>query len=212
MRVLRLGLDSRDAEAGGVERYVLFSVDGPSLIRAQLSNSSGDARVCLWPGNLVQQRECETIRDGSLEHVVLDAGQTTWTLSLIGFDATTAPVLDLTLDFNATAPLVTFENLRFQGVPVANYNGITAEVDASAAGELRVEGTFEIGELHPSRVTITRLGDGGGVVYDQTNAPQNTFVATFAVTEPATFSTTVSNPSESAEPLPVFLEAKFSWP
>lgn len=211
IRVRRLGLDSRDPEAG-IERYVLFNVDGPSLISAQLSDATGRSRVCLWQGNLVEQRQCMSMRNGRLEHAVFDAGQTSWTLSLIGIDAETSPTIDLTLDFNATSPLVTFENLRFQGIPIENYNGITAEVDAPQAGQLNITGTFDVGELHAYRVVVTELVPPEGVVSDQTGPPTNQFVVAVDEDVPASWSVTISNPNASAETLPVFLEAKFSWP
>jgi hypothetical protein len=207
--VRRLGLDSRNPEAG-IERYVLFNVDGPSHITAVLSNSSGKVRMCLWPGNLVEQRECRTARNGRLDHVVLDAGQTSWTVSLIGFDEITSPTVDFTLDFNATAPLVTFENLRFQGIPIENYNGITVEVDAGV-GHTQVEGTFDPGQMHAYRVVATHL-PSGTLAADETGPATNHFVVALDDDEITTYSITVSNPNESAEALPIFLEAKFSWP
>jgi hypothetical protein len=167
--------------------------------------------MCLWQGNLVEQRECRTARNGRLDHVVLDAGQTSWTVSLIGFDEITSPTVDFTLDFNATAPLVTFENLRFQGIPIENYNGITVEVDAPADGNLQIDGRFDVNQEHFYRIFIEPLGDGGEPVADVTGGPANAFRLSQPVTQ-GSFRITVSNPNEAPEALPVFLEAKFSWP
>ena len=60
-----MGLDARNDF--GLERKIVFDVDGPSLIRAELSNASARARVCLWQGNQVQNRQCDDIRNGVLE-------------------------------------------------------------------------------------------------------------------------------------------------
>ena len=59
-----------------------------------------------------------------------------WTLSLIGANETSAPTVDLTLDFNANAPLVDFTNLRYQGMPTPAYNGLSAPVDTLGTGQL----------------------------------------------------------------------------
>jgi hypothetical protein len=141
---------------------------------------------------------------------VFDAGQTTWTLSLIGSEQALGPVVDLTLEFNANAPQVTFENLRFQGVPAPNYNGVTAAVDTTGPGELRVAGSFDPGEQHGYRVVIEEAGVG--VVKDETGGPTSSFFVTHAVEAVTTYRITVSNPNTSAEPAPVFLRATFSWP
>jgi hypothetical protein len=204
-----MGLDGRNPEVG-IERYFLFKVDGPSLIRATLSNTSGRTRACLWQGNLVEQRQCATIRNGTLEHAVFDTGQTSWTLSLIGSEQALGPVVDLTLDFNATAPSVAVENLRFQGTPTPNYNGIIAEVDALFDGSLTIDGTFDAGQSHAHRVVIDQVG--GSNVYDQTAGPDHEFSVVQAVTAATSYRTTVMNPSETSEPSPVFIGITFTWP
>ena len=84
-----MGLDARSDT--GIERKIVFGVDGPSLIRAELSNASGSAKVCLWKGNQVQARQCDDIRNGVLERATLDAGSSNWTLTLIS-TSTTGPV------------------------------------------------------------------------------------------------------------------------
>jgi len=145
------------------------------------------------------------MRNGTLERRTDDAGQTSWTLSLIGTEQALGPVVDLTLDFNANAPDATFENLRFQGQLNPNYNGVTAEVDALGTGQLGVEGAFDAGQTHNWRVQI----DPGAV--DQTGGPSQTF----AVDQPiaaGTYRVTVSNPNPASEPGPVFLEVTLSWP
>jgi hypothetical protein len=203
-----MGLDARTET--GIERYLLFRVEGPSLIRAELSEATGRSRVCLWRGNQVEQRVCRSMRNGVLERPVFDTGFTNWTLTLIGVNDTTSPIVDLTLDFNAGEATVTFENFRFQGVPVPNYNGFTASVDTEGPGELQVTGRFDPGEQHEYRVVISEAGVG--IVKDETGGPANSFEVTHPVEAVTSYQVAVSNPNTSAEPLPVFLRSTLSWP
>lgn len=207
-----MGLDNR-SDPAGVERNVRFAVDGPSVIRANLT-STGKVRMCLWRGSQVQDRQCTTIKNGVLEQGVLDAGSTSWTLTLIGVpppENPAAPTVDLALDFNAVSPAVTVENLRFQGDSVEHYNGITASIDALNAGDLVIDGAFDIGEQHSYHVVIEQLGAGGGVVKDETGGPANAFEVTQAVSAATTYRAAVSNPNPVAEPLPVFVKVRITW-
>ena len=193
---------------------MLFSVDGPSLISAQLSANTR-VRMCLWQGSQVQDKVCRTLKNGRMEQGVFDAGSTSWTLTLIAVptpDILVAAVADLTVDFNANAPSVTVQNLRFQGQPATNNNGITAVVTTTGAGDLHVGGAFDTGASHAAHVVIEQLGDGGGVVYDQTAPAANTFNATQAALAATSYRLTVSNPNEQLEPGPVFVQVTIGWP
>ena len=209
LRVTGFGLDSKSVT--GIERYVLFGVDGPSLVRVELGDSTGRTRVCLWQGDLVEQRVCRTIRNGVLEQAVYDAGSTDWTISLISADTSTSPVVDLTIDFNANAPSVAFENVRFQGIPVANYNGITAAFDA-LPGSIAVSGHFDPGQLHSWHVAIDEAGAGSAL--NESGGPANSFGPfTVDVTAANTgYLVTVFNPNNAAEPTPVFVRLVISGP
>lgn len=208
LRVTGLGLDTNSVT--GIERYVLFDVDGPSLVRVELDNSTGRTRVCLWQGDLVEQRICQTIRNGVLEQAVYDVGSTDWTISLISADTSTSPVVDLTVDFNANSPSVKFENLRFQGTPVANYNGLAAAFDASP-GTIAVSGKFDLNQTHNWHVVISE--GGVGPVLDESGGPSNTFgPETYEVTAANTpYLVTIANPNPAAEPAPVFVQATIAW-
>ena len=208
IRLIDMGLDARNET--GIERYLIFGVDGPSVIRAQVSDATGRARVCLWQGNDVVGRECRSMGNGVMEHAVFDAGSTSWTLTLISANSTTSPTVSLALDFNADAPSVALENFRFQGVPVDNYNGFTAAVEAAGTGELRISGNFDAGQQHAYRVVVEEAGVG--VVKDETGGPAGNFVVTHAVEAVTDYRVTVSNPNAQAEAQPVFLRTTFSWP
>ena len=85
LRLSSVGLDARNDF--GIERKITFGVDGPSLIRAEMSNASADAKICLWKGNQVQDSSVRTaFSNGVLEHATFDAGSSNWTLTLIGAD------------------------------------------------------------------------------------------------------------------------------
>jgi len=208
-RVDDLGLDGRNPEVG-VERYVEFQVDGPSLIRVTLSDTTGRSCVRLWRGDEIPETCTARLRNGTTEQPVFDAGQTSWTVSLIGVEQALGPVVDLTVDFNAIAPQVRVENLRFQGQPAPNYSGIDASIDALNGGELTIAGAFDFGQAHMYRVVIEQAG--GPTLQDQTYDPANTFSVTQAVTPATSYNVSVSNPNTSAEPMPVFLRMTFTWP
>ena len=209
IRVPGLGLDGRDV---GVERYLLFGVDGQSIIRATLSNASARSQICLWRGNNVTARTCQTMRNGTLEVEVPNEDHTNWTLSLIGANADTGPVVDLDLAWNGEDGQVTFENLRYEGQPRVNYNGVTVEVTALGDGDIQVNGQFEGQQQHGYRVLVERLGAAGAVVIDETGGPVNEFEVTGDVTTGTTYRTTVSNPNPEQEPGPVFIEVVVAWP
>jgi hypothetical protein len=203
-----MGLDARGGT--GVERYLLFATDGPSIIRATISNSTGRSRVCLWQGTNVAGRTCDTVRDGAVEFPVFDAGSLNWTLTLIGATESSAPTVDVTLDFNAFTPLVTFENIRFQGTTAPTLNGVTAAIDTSGPGQLQITGTFDPGQQHQYHVVIQEAGIGP--VVDQTEGPTNSFTVTHDVATETSYLITVTNPNTAPEPTAVFLRASFTWP
>ena len=210
-----MGLDSRSRSSRGGGVNVLFSVDGPSLISAELSANTR-VRMCLWQGSQVQDKQCRTLKNGRLEQGVFDAGSTAWTLTLIAVpppDILVPTVADVTLDFNASSPSVTLDRVRFQGQAATNNNGITVGVDTKNSGDLRVDGAFDSPQSHAAHVVIEQLGDGGGVVYDQTSESVSTFSVTQPVSEAGTsYRVTVSNPNEGLEPGPVFVKVTISWP
>lgn len=209
--MIDLGLDNRDPTVG-IERIATFNVDGPSLISAKLSNvSAGQVRMCLWQGDDITDRVCRTVHRGKLQVPTFGAGQTIWHLSLIGNDPHVSPYVTVTLDFNAEQPSVRVDNLRFQGMPMTNYNGITAAVDALADGQLQVTGAFDAGHAHSYHVVIEDLG-GGGVIYDQTGGPAGSFSVSQPVSGGSSYRVTVSNPNDQVETSAVFLAVTISWP
>jgi hypothetical protein len=205
-RLNGLGLDNNRSDVA-IERFVLFHQDGPGMIRVTLSAATDRTRLCLWEGNLVAQKECRTIKNGLFEHYVADPARTFWTLTLIGANAST--VLDVAIDYYADEPVVTVENLRYQGVPQPNYNGVSVEMDVGA-GQVQIDGTFDAGQSHAHRVVIEQASEG--TIYDETGPAEHHFAVTLTADAPAGLRITISNPSETAEAAPIFLEARFAWP
>ncbi len=212
IRVSALGLDNHDPEVG-IARLVTFNVDGPSLITAKLSNvSAGQVRACLWQGDDVLAKTCRTTHGGKLQVATFGAGQTTWHLSLIGNHQQVSPYVDLDLGFNTDQPSVRFDNLRFQGIPIPNYNGLTATVEALADGQLQLNGAFDSGHQHAYRIVIEQLGPDAATLYDQTGGPNSGFNVSQSATNGVAYRLTVSNPNEQAEVTAVFLSLTISWP
>ena len=207
IRLQGMGLDARNEI--GIERYLIFGVDGPSLIRAQISSATGRVRMCLWQGNEVEDRVCRSMGNGVLEQPVFDAGSTSWTLTLISANGTTTPTLDLALDFNAISPSVDLENFRFQGTPVPFYNGMDVVIDALADGSLDIMGVFDPGQTHSYRVEIYLTG--GENIYDA-GGEAHSFTVNQAVTAATSYNVIVTNPNEEAEPTAVFIRVTFNWP
>jgi hypothetical protein len=215
-RLLELGLDGEDAE-GAVERLLTFQVDGPSQIQVGISNvSAGRIRTCLWLGDAtnVAEQECQNLRTGdSLQRLVGDAGQTTWTVSLIGRGSQISPSADVGLTFNALEPTIAFDNVRFQGTASPNYNGMVAEFGVAAPGEVRIFADIDDGEggAYPYHLVVTRLGPDGGVVHESGGLPATTVDAAQSVSAGQEYRLELTNEEEAPEQ-EVFLRGNLSWP
>jgi hypothetical protein len=187
-------------------------VDGPSLIRVTLTNSTGRARVCIWPGNQVTDDTCDDFRNGTLERATFSDLHETWTVTLIGATATATPTADVTIDWNAHDPSAVLSNFRFQGVPQASYNGFTAEFGVVTApggtAEIDINCEFDPGQQHMYRVVIA---ENGTVVMDETGGPTHAFQVVQPASNGLTYRVTVSNPNPETEALPVFIECGLTW-
>jgi hypothetical protein len=208
LQVTDLGLDNHDPEIGSVARYVSFSVDGQSLISARLTSiSAGPVRMCLWKGDDVTNKLCAANeRKPKIEQAVFDSGTTTWHLSLIGANNNISPYVTLVLDFNADAPSVHFDNLRFLGTPMPDYNGVAVTVATEGSGTIAVSGTFDPVPPQAYRVVIDPSG------FDQTGGSTTGFSLNQPVDAGTSYQVTIENPNTQVEQSPVFLSAIISWP
>ena len=207
IRVTDLGLDPRNL-TGGVERFLLFTTDGPSVVRAEISGATARSRVCLWQGTDVINRQCETLRNGAMEWPVFGPGQVAWTLSLIGANETTAPTVDIALAFNADAPSVEFQNLHYAGPSNPAYNGLTWAVDPGQ-GTFAISGAFEPTQQQSYHVVVQEAGVG--VVRDEQVDDVETFSVTQEVTAETSYFVSVTNPNELEGSTPVLLRLTTSW-
>ena len=132
---------------------MIFTTDGPSVVRAEISDATGRSRVCLWQGTDIGARRCDTVRNGSLEWPVFGPESIAWTLSLIGANESAAPTVNVTLNFHANAPTVEFQNLLYNGPSTPGYNGLTWSIDTMAQGsiggdrDLRTDAAAELPRL-----------------------------------------------------------------
>ena len=81
-----------------------------------------------------------------------------WTVTLQGV-AGDAPTVDLTVTFQAVAPSVKIQHARFDGTAAPDMNGINAQFNARAAGEVRL--VAEWGG-HPLLYQVDLFDENGG--------------------------------------------------
>lgn len=209
IRVLDLGLDARNL-IGGVERFLLFTTDGPSVVRAEISDATARSRMCLWQGTDVAARRCDTLRNGSIEWPIFESGSVSWTLSLIGANETSTPIVDLSLHFNANAASVTFQNLLFNGPSAPAYNGLTWAIDTLSQGAIGITGTFDPPQQQSYHVLIMEAGVGE--VRNETVDDVESFTVTQDVTAQTSYLLSVTNPNEHEGLTPLFLHLTTAWP
>ena len=125
---------------------------------------------------------------------------------MIGANNNISPYVTLVLDFNADAPSVRFDNLRFQGMLMQNYNGLTASVDTQAGGSIAIDGTFDPVAPQGYRVTIDPSG------FDESGGSTTSFSVSQPVDAGTSYHITIENPSTAVEQSAVFLSATISWP
>lgn len=212
VRIGPVGLDDKSL-VGSVPRIVTFEIDGQSLLHAAVSNATGGVQLCVWREAVNDERVCQTGRNIALDRAVLDTGSGLWHVSMLGAKGV-APTAALTVDFNANAPSVQFDNFRFYGTSNPPYNGFTAGID-TGAGELSLQGNFDDGQSgHYDYHWIVQ--PNGGDAIEGTGQSMTSFVADdprLKAIDPNSYSITVQNPDEVANPgVPVFLTATIGWP
>lgn len=124
------------ADPGGEARVVTFRSDGAGTVTAKLGTNSpqGKTTMCLLVGT--KQVGCKDLASGTFTGKTSQA-HANWTVTLRG-TAADAPIVDLTVTFQAVAPKVTIEHARFDGTASPETNGIQARFTARAAGEVRL--------------------------------------------------------------------------
>ena len=215
LKLIDVGLDRRSDEAG-VQRFVTFVVDGPSLISADLSNvSAGQVRLCLSRQATDPERECRTTRNGGLERAVFDAGQSQWIVSMIGTSDLASPFVTLTVRFNALSPNVQLNSFRFNGTTDPHYNGFNVGLSAAVNGNLRIQASFDDGNDNPYQYHLSITPTAGGPpLVDQNGGPQGSVDLSFAVSGGQGYLVELDEPEDLAGggQFAVFVDATLSWP
>ena len=213
IRLIALGLDSRDAETG-IGRIVTFDVDGQSLVGARISDASaGGIRLCLWREAAIDERRCETGRNVGVQRAVTDTGQTRWHVSMIGTQQA-SPHVTLTLRFNANGPAVLLGNIRWAGTSFPEYNGYEAVVQVVNDGNLRIEASIDDGEggAYPFDLRVVRVSDGQ-VVREESGEAESLQVVVEGV-EPGAYRISLRSPEEQPADgeRAVFVTSEIRWP
>jgi hypothetical protein len=208
--ILDVGLDGTSGEFP-IERFVTFTVDGPSLLRARLSDvpSGGRVRLCMFREQVNDERDCARLRNGTLERTVTDTGSSEWTVSMLGVDS--APRVTLTVDFNAQQPAVELGSFRYNGTTDNAYNGFLVQVPAAANGQLQLAADFEGGSF-TYHLVVEPTG-GGAAIVDQTGGPSGSIDASESVSGGQNYRVSVRSPDAAVNsPTSVFIHAVLSWP
>jgi hypothetical protein len=153
-----LKLDATDAPAAE-PRIVAFRSDGPGTVTAHLASSTpqGTTHMCLQVGAKVIG--CNDIASGTFTGRTSQA-HANWQVTLEG-TAAAAPVVDLTVTFQAVAPSVTIQHARFDGTDFAETNGIQARVTARSAGDLHLVASWG-GHPFPYEIDLVDETSGTG--------------------------------------------------
>lgn len=212
LRLIGLGLD-RPGLPETRERLLTFSANGPGLIRATLADvSAGRVRVCIGSGTplTIVQPLCQNMREGgTLEQVVESAGESTWTVTLLGASDQSSPSVALRLRFPSLAPRVVLERFRFLGTEFESYNGFSAELDVARPGVLSIHGSVDDGLAgeYPYRLNVLGLG----TAYDATDEGTAGQIESTTELAAGPYRVTLQNTEEFTEQ-EVLLRATISWP
>jgi hypothetical protein len=213
---LNLGLDhSGSGEEGPtIPRYFTFSAQGPGVIRVHLAQLNDRVRVCTWRGDAatVIDQLCQTIRRGDVTRELPAGDPQTWTVSLIGAEASGSPRANLRLSFPTNYVQLRLAGFRFQGEEIAGYNGFTAELRAAEAGTLTLRASLDDGEggEQPYRVVIQEVGAGPASPF-LVEQEGSTVDESQPLSAERSYQVTLENRREVAEQA-VMLTAVLEWP
>ena len=157
-----LGVDDPD-DPQARPRVVVFTSDGGGDVTVKLQKASGGkVKVCLYPGTLAKplgDPACLRNAGGTLTGHAKGKKPFTWTVTLVGTRSGTSPMVDLRIDWPATAPRLEIVDLRLQGKGSEPYNGVSVDLAGRpAAGSLVVSARWT-GE-YPFEATITDRDTG----------------------------------------------------
>ncbi|HSH21861.1 MAG TPA: hypothetical protein VK992_04475 [Candidatus Caenarcaniphilales bacterium] len=215
VRFIGLGLDAPDSPETPTERFITVTMDGPGEVSAAVSDvTAGRVRLCLWRGDAATRTDeaCRDVRNGGVAVAATDAGQTQWTVSLIGATDQSSPTASVVIRFHALVPTVTIDRFRFAGEEFGNYNGFVAELAAVETGmlELAARWADDEGTAYPYRMLVEEIGSAAEP-FEAEGGPTNETQQSAPLAADRSYRVTFANSVAIAE-TQVFLRATLSWP
>ncbi len=203
--VTQLKLDAKEDPAGK-NRRIGFQSQGSGDITVDLAvvSPQGNATMCLRVGD--KQLGCKTTAAGRLT-AKTTTKHADFVLTLRG-EGIDTPVVDVTIKFPATTPVVTIANARFDGTDYPETNGIQILVTPRADGDVTLDADWG---GHPFLYEIDLLEQGGPgthVLADQ--GPATRVSETLPVTAPNPWKLVLQNIEGGFGPTE--LDAIVAWP
>lgn len=189
-----------------------FTVEGPSLVTARVSNASAAGfRLCLYGQDDPIENNpefCSTARNATVTRPSFEAGQTRFFAILIGTETNVSPFVDLTITYNANAGDLTLDNFRFVGTNEPSYNGFAIDLPTDGDGSLDFRSNFDPSGAFTYRLLIEQAG--GGTVRDETGGPSQSVTSSDSVSGGETYRLSFRSPE--AQSTALFVRAEISWP
>jgi hypothetical protein len=213
VRFASVGTDD-PASPQALRRIFQFHSDGPGQVMAAVSAATGGkVEICIFRGSPeapLTTPFCRQMQSSALRATV--SRDADWTVTVIGANVTTTPIIDLSLTFRADHPFVHVRNFRFQGTSVPPYNGFVAIVQARGAGAFDFVASWtETGGsgVHDYDLNVSDQTDSHPP-YDAAGTGTTMTGATGLVADHA-YRVQFRNTAELVA-TQVFLDARFSWP
>jgi len=170
-----LKLDATD-DPGGADRVITFTSDGAGKMSATLVSQTpqGTTHMCFRAGT--KELGCKDWSKGTFNGTTTQA-HTNWRVTVRG-SGIAAPIVDVTMTFQAIAPKVKIANARFNGTAEPELNGIQVRFVPRAAGDARLVASWG---GHPFTYEIDTFNEAtgeGGPSYPNQGPSTNVDLAT----------------------------------
>jgi hypothetical protein len=165
------GIDQRN-DFAGVQRRIIFAVDGPSIVTARLSGvNSGKVRMCLRGPGITPN--CIEKHEGTIVQPVYELGQGDWNVSLIGISGVPGQYATVTIDFNSVSPDIALDSFRFNGTSDPTNNGFELVFGPNeTSGDFHFKAFFDDGNSYMWHLHVGP-DDAAGFDQDGTSSAVN---------------------------------------
>jgi len=203
IQFVQLALDAA-TDANGSTRTISFAATAGTVTVKLKTESGGNTKACLFADG--KQLGCRTAVSGTL------TGSTTkktanYQVTLRG-NATSTPLVTVTIAFPATKPKVTITNARFDGTANAARNGLQVVTTPRAKGYYHITASWG---GHPFQYEVDLIEQGGPGLKTVKPATGSTNTSQgFSVAPPNPWMIVLKN-SESGFGVTA-LTATFTWP